>query len=499
VPRPIFRLIAESWRSFQYQHAAPASETPPSFPHVFDSLVQAACLYFVVLKPLLFQSSAGVGRRSVANGKCPNHQSLVLPIFYPYLGNGVSVPFEAIENALSALKRGEMIIVVDDEDRENEGDFICAAESITAEQVDFMLRVGRGTMCVPMSADEADRLRLKPVIDDSYNTAPHKTAFLTTVDHLEAGTGVSADNRARTIKELANPQAGPDDFLRPGHLSPLMAMDGGVLRRAGHTEATVDLMRLAGLRSVGAIIEICSQGGHGMADLEELEAISAQHNIPIISIEELIKYRRIREQLITRVVEVQIPMRDCGTPRVIAYQVTHEDQEPMAIVWGDLTKVDAPLVRMHSSCFTGDVLNSLRCDCGDQLHMAMQMIHDEGAGAVVYLPQEGRGIGLLAKLKAYKLQDEGLDTVEANHKLGYKADMRDYMVGLQILKDLGLHKVRLLTNNPKKTEDFVYNAVDLELVEQVPIIAPAHECRTSYMATKKEKMGHILPDETTAD
>ena len=407
------------------------------------------------------------------------------------------MPFEAIENAMAALKRGQMIIVVDDEDRENEGDFICAAESITAEQVDFMLRIGRGTMCVPMSADEADRLRLKPVMGDSFNTAPHKTAFLTTVDHREAGTGVSADNRARTIKELANPQAAPDDFLRPGHLSPLMAMDGGVLRRAGHTEATVDLMRLAGLRSVGAIIEICSQSGHGMADLEELKSISAQHNIPIITIEELIKYRRIREQLITRIVEVEIPMRDCGTPRVIAYQVTHEEQEPMAIVWGDITNVDAPLVRMHSSCFTGDVLNSLRCDCGDQLHMAMQMIHNEGAGAVVYLPQEGRGIGLLAKLKAYKLQNEGLDTVEANHKLGFKADMRDYMVGLQILKDLGLHKVRLLTNNPKKTEDFVYNAVDLELVEQVPIIAPAHECRNSYMATKKEKMGHILPDDNS--
>ncbi len=422
---------------------------------------------------------------------------MLLIIFYPYLGNGVSVPFEAIENAMAALKRGQMIIVVDDEDRENEGDFICAAESITAEQVDFMLRVGRGTMCVPMSADEADRLRLKPVMGDSFNTAPHKTAFLTTVDHREAGTGVSADNRARTIKELANPQAAPDDFLRPGHLSPLMAMDGGVLRRAGHTEATVDLMRLAGLRSVGAIIEICSQSGHGMADLEELKSISAQHNIPIITIEELIKYRRIREQLITRIVEVEIPMRDCGTPRVIAYQVTHEEQEPMAIVWGDITNVDAPLVRMHSSCFTGDVLNSLRCDCGDQLHMAMQMIHNEGAGAVVYLPQEGRGIGLLAKLKAYKLQNEGLDTVEANHKLGFKADMRDYMVGLQILKDLGLHKVRLLTNNPKKTEDFVYNAVDLELVEQVPIIAPAHECRNSYMATKKEKMGHILPDDNS--
>ncbi len=426
--------------------------------------------------------------------KAPTTGGFTLPISITHVRNGVPVPFEAIENALSTLKQGKMIIVVDDEDRENEGDFICAAESITAEQVDFMLRVGRGTMCVPMSADEADRLRLKPVIGDSYNTAPHKTAFLTTIDHLKAGTGVSAENRARTIKELANPKAGPDDFVRPGHLSPLMAMDGGVLRRAGHTEATVDLMRLAGLRSVGAIIEICSQGGHGMADLAELDAISAQHDIPIITIEELIKYRRIREQLITRVVEVSIPMRDCGTPQVIAYKVTHEDQEPMAIVWGDLTKVDAPLVRMHSSCFTGDVLNSLRCDCGDQLHMAMQMIYKEGAGAVVYLPQEGRGIGLLAKLKAYKLQDTGLDTVEANHKLGYKADMRDYMVGLQILKDLGLHRVRLLTNNPKKTEDFVYNAVDLELVEQVPIVAPPHECRNNYMATKKEKMGHILPD-----
>ncbi|MCP4783822.1 MAG: GTP cyclohydrolase II [Fuerstiella sp.] len=431
--------------------------------------------------------------------KAPANGGFTLPNSITLCRKWCPVPFEAIENALSALKQGKMIIVVDDEDRENEGDFICAAENITPEQVDFMLRIGRGTMCVPMSADEADRLRLKPVIGDSYNTAPHKTAFLTTVDHLEAGTGVSADNRARTIKELANPQAEPEDFLRPGHLSPLMGMDGGVLRRAGHTEATVDLMRLAGLRSVGAIIEICSQGGHGMADLAELEAISAEHDIPIITIEELIKYRRMREQLITRVVEVKIPMRDCGTPRVIAYQVTHEDQEPMAIVWGDLTKVDAPLVRMHSSCFTGDVLNSLRCDCGDQLQMAMQMIHNEGAGAVVYLPQEGRGIGLLAKLKAYRLQDTGLDTVEANHKLGFKADMRDYMVGLQILKDLGLHRVRLLTNNPKKTEDFVYNAVDLELVAQVPIIAPAHECRSTYMATKKEKMGHILPDDVVGN
>lgn len=405
------------------------------------------------------------------------------------------MPFAKIDSAVQALKQGQMIIVVDDEDRENEGDFVCAAETITAEQVDFMLKVGRGTMCVPMSAEEAKRLRLKPVVDDSHNTAPHKTAFLTTVDHLEAGTGVSASNRAKTILELANPRAIADDFVRPGHMSPLMAMDGGVLRRAGHTEATVDLMKMAGMRPVGTLIEICSQHGHGMADMDELEEISLQYGIPIISIEELIKYRRLREQLVSRAVEVRIPTGDFGTPMMIGYQVAHENQEPLAIVWGDLKNVDAPLVRMHSSCFTGDVLDSLRCDCGDQLHMAMQMIHSEGAGAVVYLPQEGRGIGLLAKLKAYKLQDEGLDTVEANHKLGFKADMRDYMVGLQILKDLGLSKVRLLTNNPKKTESFVYSGVNLEVVEQVPIVAPPHACRSTYMATKKSKMGHLLPDD----
>jgi len=404
------------------------------------------------------------------------------------------MPFAKIDNAVQALKQGRMIIVVDDEDRENEGDFVCAAETVTPDQVDFMLKIGRGTMCVPMTVEEAERLKLKPVIDDSYNTAPHKTAFLTTVDHLNAGTGVSADNRACTIRELANPKATADDFVKPGHMSPLMAMDGGVLRRAGHTEATVDLMRMAGMQPVGTLIEICSQRGHGMADMAELEEISAEHGIPIISIEELIKYRRLREQLVSRVVEVTIPTKEFGTPTMIGYQVSHENQEPMAMVWGDLTKVDAPLVRMHSSCFTGDVLDSLRCDCGDQLHMAMQMIHSEGAGAVVYLPQEGRGIGLLAKMKAYKLQDEGLDTVEANHKLGFKADMRDYMVGLQILKDLGLTKVRLLTNNPKKTESFVYSGVSLEVVEQVPIVAPPHACRSTYMATKKEKMGHLLPD-----
>ena len=406
-----------------------------------------------------------------------------------------AMSFSDVERAVQALRDGKLIIVVDDADRENEGDFICAAQSITPDQVDFMLKIGRGTMCVPMSVEEAERLNLKPVIDDRSNTAPHKTAFLTMVDHQDAGTGVSAENRAITVRELANPSATGADFVRPGHMAPLMAMDGGVLRRAGHTEAAVDLMQLAGLRPVGTLIEICSQHGHGMADLAELEEISSEHNIPILSIEALIKYRRMREQLVKRAVEVSIPTQRFGTPSMIGYQVAHESQEPLAMVWGDLSKVDAPLVRMHSSCFTGDVLDSLRCDCGDQLNIAMQMIHEEGAGAVVYLPQEGRGIGLLAKLQAYRLQDEGLDTVEANHKLGFKADMRDYMVGLQILKDLGLQRVRLLTNNPKKTEDFVYNAWDLELVEQVPIVAPPHECRTSYMAAKKEKMGHMLPDE----
>jgi 3,4-dihydroxy 2-butanone 4-phosphate synthase/GTP cyclohydrolase II len=404
------------------------------------------------------------------------------------------VSLDSIDTALEALRHGKMIIVVDDEDRENEGDFICAADTITPQQVDFMLRIGRGTMCVPMSEEEAERLLLRPVVDGSQNTAPQQTAFLMAVDHVNAGTGVSADNRATTIRELANPASRPDDFVLPGHVSPLKALDGGVLRRAGHTEASVDLMRLSGHRPVGVLIEICSQTGMGMADLKELRGLAEEYAIPMITIEDLIRHRRLREQLITRAVEVEIPTRECGSPTVICYSVSHDDQEPLALVWGNLAQADAPLVRMHSSCFTGDVLDSLRCDCGDQLHLAMKMIFEEGTGAVVYLPQEGRGIGLMAKLRAYKLQDEGLDTVEANHRLGYKADMRDYMVGLQILKDLGLSKVRLLTNNPKKTDAFVYSGVDLNVVEQVPIVAPPHERRSNYMETKKTKMGHLLPD-----
>ncbi|MCA9063163.1 MAG: GTP cyclohydrolase II [Planctomycetaceae bacterium] len=442
---------------------------------------------------LSWSQYVGCGRNGLCAAGSPTHssESPLQRDFHP-------VALQTTEEAIAALRRGDMIIVVDDEDRENEGDFICPAESITPQQVDFMLRIGRGTLCVPMSSDEASRLKLRPVVDETSNTAPHKTAFLRAVDHRDAGTGVSAVNRARTITALADPESRPEDFLQPGHVNPLMAMDGGVLRRAGHTEATIDLLRLAGRRPIGALIEICSQHGHGMADYTELRQMSEQYNIPMISIEELIRYRRMREQLVSRAVAVEIPTDGYGTPTVIGYQVSHESQEPLALVWGDLSSVEAPLVRMHSSCFTGDVLNSLRCDCGDQLHMAMRMICDEGTGAVVYLPQEGRGIGLMAKLKAYRLQDEGLDTVEANHRLGFKADMRDYMVGLQILKDLGLTRIRLLTNNPKKTDAFVYSGFELTVVEQVPIIAPAHQCRTSYMAAKREKMGHLLPEDAVS-
>ncbi len=401
----------------------------------------------------------------------------------------------SIDDALTALRAGKLVIVVDASDRENEGDFVGAAESITAEQVDFMLTRGRGVMCAPLTRDVADRLRLSPLVSAESNSSLNHTPFLTPVDHRDAGTGVSADSRAKTLRALADADSTSSDFVRPGHLNPLLAKEGGVLRRAGHTEATVDLLRIAGLKPVGVLIEILSQKHAGMADRAELEEIAAQQDMPIITIEELIRHRRLRERLVTREVEISMPLREYGQVTVIAYRVEHEDQEPLALVWGDLKSVAAPLVRMHSSCFTGDVLDSLRCDCGDQLRMAMDMISQDGNGAVVYLPQEGRGIGLVAKLKAYQLQDEGLDTVEANHKLGFKADQRDYMIGLQILKDLGLSQIRILTNNPKKLESFE-QTWDLHVVEQVPIIAPPQELRTRYMETKRDKMGHKLPPTT---
>lgn len=404
-----------------------------------------------------------------------------------------TIQSSAIDEALDALKAGQLVIVVDAQERENEGDFICAAETITPEIVDFMIKIGRGELCVSMTRETSERLKLEPIVSNERNTAPSQTQFLTPVDHRTAGSGVSAENRARTISALGKPDATASEFVQPGHIHPLLAKPGGVLRRAGHTEATIDLLQMAGMQPVGALIEICSQTGSGMADYAELAELSKQYNIPIITIEELLRYRRVRERLVTREAEVKIPTKHFGMPTVIGYSVAHDNTEPLAIVWGDLTSVPAPLVRMHSSCFTGDLLDSLRCDCGDQLHMAMEMIYNAGAGAMVYLPQEGRGIGLIQKLKAYELQDQGYDTVEANEKLGFKADMRDYMVGMQILKDLGISNIRLLTNNPKKTDAFPLTGMDLKVVEQIPIIAPHEEHRESYLATKRDKMGHILP------
>ena len=404
--------------------------------------------------------------------------------------------FHPIDDAVAALKAGRPVIVVDAHERENEGDFVAAAEAITPEVVDFMLKHGRGVLCTPLTAEVADRLRLSPIVSDEQNTAPHRTPFLVPVDHRDAGTGVSPRSRVQTIRALAQPGSKSEEFLRPGHISPLLAKDGGVLRRAGHTEATVDLVRLAGFRPVGVLIEICSRDGEGMAGYDELQSLAAEFDIPIVSIEELIRYRRTRERLVHREAEVVVPTTEYGSPRVIAYRVEHEAQEPLALVWGDCARSSKPpLVRMHSSCFTGDLLDSLRCDCGDQLHLAMRQINAEGCGALVYLPQEGRGIGLTAKLKAYMLQDQGVDTVEANHRLGFKADQRDYMVGLQILKDLGLTDVRLLTNNPKKVDSFIKSAMDLRVVEQIPIIAPPEKHREAYLRTKRDRLGHLLPKE----
>lgn len=401
--------------------------------------------------------------------------------------------FSKIEDALQALAEGRVVIVVDDERRENEGDFIAAAETITPETIAFMVEQGRGQLCMPIVPDVATRLRLNSVVDA--NTAPYQTPFLVQVDHKSCRTGISAEERARTIRAIVDPKSQPEDFVRPGHIFPLLAKEGGVLRRAGHTEATVDLARLAGLTPAGVLIEILD--GTGMASRERLHAIAEEFNLPILSIDMLIKYRRRRDRLVHRAAEAEMPTkygRGRIRGRIIGYRVDHEPgNEPIAIVMGDLESVHAPLVRLHSSCFTGDLLASLRCDCGDQLQMAMEMIAEEGVGALIYLPQEGRGIGLIEKLKAYALQDNGMDTVEANLALGYQADQRDYGVGLQVLEDLGLKRVRLLTNNPKKTDAFIYQGYGLEVVGQVPIIAPERDESRPYLDAKRDKLGHLLP------
>jgi len=398
--------------------------------------------------------------------------------------------FSPIQAAVDAIARGEVVIVVDAEDRENEGDFICAAEKATGENINFMLS-GRGQLCAPVLPDICRRLELAPIVET--NIAPLQTAFMTPIDHRSVKTGITAEERALTIRTIAHPESTAADFVRPGHVYPLLAKEGGVLRRAGHTEATVDLCRMAGLIPAGVLCEILDERGN-RASRDQLHQLADREGLQIISIEQLIAHRRISEKLVARVAEANLPLK-YGAFRVIAYEVKYETQTPLVFVTGDLSKVAAPLVRLHSSCFTGDLLDSLRCDCGDQLHMALEMIQNEGVGALIYLPQEGRGIGLLEKLKAYALQDEGLDTVEANLALGHKADMRDYGIGMQILKDLSLNRIRLLTNNPKKTDAFIYGGFDLQIVDQVPILPPVNEHNARYLATKRDKLGHRLPPE----
>lgn len=399
--------------------------------------------------------------------------------------------FSTIPEAVQQIRRGGVVIVMDDEDRENEGDFIAAAEKITPEAINLILS-GRGDFCMPVLKETAERLELRPLVEKS--TARLETAFLTPLDHLSAQTGITAEERATCCRAIADPTSRPEDFQRPGHVHMLLAKSGGVLRRAGHTEAAVDLARMAGFEPAGVLCEVLDETGN-RATRDRLMEIAAEKELPIITIEDLIAYRRTSEKLVSRIADATLPTK-YGDFQIIAYDVKYETQQPIALVMGEPAGQKlAPLVRMHSSCFTGDLINSLRCDCGDQLDLALSMIANEGYGALVYLPQEGRGIGLAEKIKAYALQDKGMDTVQANHALGFKSDMRDYGVGIQILKDIGLEEVRLLTNNPKKTEAFNLRGFDLTVVDQVPILPPINEHNIDYLKTKRDKMGHNLPIE----
>jgi 3,4-dihydroxy 2-butanone 4-phosphate synthase/GTP cyclohydrolase II len=395
--------------------------------------------------------------------------------------------FTPIEEALEAIRRGEILIVVDDEDRENEGDFIMAAERVTAETINFMACEGRGLICAPIAVSRADELGLDPMVTD--NTALHETAFTVSVD-VKHGvtTGISAADRAATIRALVDRTTEPSDLARPGHVFPLRSKKGGVLRRAGHTEAAVDLARLAGLSPVAVLCEVIDDDGT-MARLPRLLEIAHQHHLGIITIEDLIKYRGIKEKMIVRVAETMLPT-EFGEFRLILYGTTINDEHHVALIKGDIRGRENILTRVHSSCFTGDVLGSLRCDCGPQLNQALFQVEQEGRGVVLYMHQEGRGIGLVNKLKAYMLQDEGLDTVEANEHLGFRPDPRDYGIGCQILVDLGLTTLRLLTNNPRKRA--AIEGYGLKISEHVPIeIEPtAHNRR--YLETKRDKLGHLL-------
>ena len=398
-----------------------------------------------------------------------------------------NIKLNSIEEAIEDFREGKFIIVVDDEDRENEGDFIIAAEKITPEKVNFMLTYGRGVLCAPITEERCEELDLEMQV--STNTSIYETPFTVTVDLLDGcTTGVSMHDRAATIKALADPNTKPVSFGRPGHVNPLRAKSRGVLRRSGHTEATVDMARLAGLYPAGALIEIINEDGT-MARLPELLEVSKKFDIKIISIKDLIAYRLKMESIVEKGDEVDMPT-EFGHFRLIPFRQKSNGLEHIALIKGEWAENEPILVRMHSSCMTGDIFASNRCDCGEQLHKAMEMIEKEGKGVVVYLNQEGRGIGLMEKMKAYKLQEDGMDTVDANICLGHLADERDYGVGAQILRELGVHKMRLLTNNPVKRVGL--EAYGLEIVENVPVETVPNPYNERYLRTKKERMGHTL-------
>ena len=399
---------------------------------------------------------------------------------------------DRIEAAIEDIRNGKMVVVVDDEDRENEGDFIIAARFATPEAINFMSKEGRGLICVALTEERCAELALSPMV--SSNTSSHETAFTVSVDIIGNGatTGISAQDRAKTIQALINPATKPADLGRPGHIFPLIAKKGGVLRRTGHTEATIDLARLAGLESAGVLVEVMNDDGT-MARLPQLQIIAAKFNLKIISIKDLIDYRLKTDSLVEEIVRVDMPTQ-FGNFTLVAFKEKLSGAEHLALVKGTWNEGDAVLTRVHSSCFTGDILGSLRCDCGDQLHKAMRMVESEGSGVILYMNQEGRGIGLINKLKAYKLQEEGMDTVEANLQLGFGMDERDYGVGAQILRQLGIQNIRLMSNNPKKRAGL--KGYGLTITDVVPIEVPSNMHNEKYLQTKRDKMGHEILKET---